>query len=64
MFLGRVDKEADQLALLGFIKSEKEVNQHVVRNLIQSKSILGHPIIPRSEIDAVIHDAHLNDKFE
>ena len=68
LFLGRVDKAADQLALLGCNK-RVEVNQHIVRNLsslytIQSKSILARPNIPRSELDEIIRDAHLNDEVE
>ena len=50
LFLGKVNKAADQLALLGCNK-RVEVNQHIVRNLsslytIQSKSILARPNIP------------------
>ena len=69
VFLGRVDKAADELAMLGCGKSVKEVNRHIVSNLsslytIQSKSILSHPSIPRSEIDEIIRDAYVNDNLE
>ena len=42
VFLGRVDKAADELAMLGCSKSVEEVNRHIVNNLsslytIQSK---------------------------
>ena len=45
VFLGRVDKAADELAMLGCGKSVDEVNRHIVGNLsslytIQSKSCL------------------------
>ncbi|CAN0551135.1 unnamed protein product [Laminaria digitata] len=54
-FLGRVDKAADKLVVLGDGESEEEVNHHIVQNLsslfaIQKKSILSRPGIPRSEI--------------
>ena len=67
VFLGRVDKAADELAMLGCAKSVEEVNRHIVNNLsslytIQSKSILSRPSIPRSEIDEIIRDAYMNDK--
>ena len=50
VFLGRVDKAADELAMLGCSKSAEEVNRHIVNNLsslytIQSKSILSRPSI-------------------
>ncbi|CAM9330932.1 unnamed protein product, partial [Laminaria digitata] len=69
LFLGRVDKAANQLAMLGCSKSIEEVNQHIVNNLsslfmIQSKSILSRPNIPRAEIDEIIRDAYLHDKVE
>ena len=66
LLFGRVEKGADQLALLGCNKkSVEEVNQYVIRNLsslyaIQSKSILSRPNIPRSEIDEIIRDARVN----
>ena len=52
VFLGRVDKAAHELAMLGCRKSVEEVSRHIVNNLfslytIQSKSILSHPSIPR-----------------
>ncbi|CAN0564227.1 unnamed protein product, partial [Laminaria digitata] len=58
-FLGRVDKAADKLVVLGDGKSEEEVNHHIVQNLsslfaIQKKSILSRPGIPRSEINEII----------
>ena len=67
--LGRIDKVDDELAMLGCGKSVEEVNRHIVTNLsslytIQSKSILSRLSIPRSEIDEVIRDAYVNDKFE
>ena len=45
VFLGRVDKAADELAMLGCSKSVEDVNRHIVNNLsslytVQSKSIL------------------------
>ena len=51
VFLGRVDKAADELAMLGCGKRVEEVNSHIVTNLsslytIQSKSILSRPSIP------------------
>ena len=66
---GWVNKAADHLVFLGHSKSGEEVNQHIVNNLssvftIQGMSILARPNIPRSEIDDVIRDAHLNDKVE
>ncbi|CAN0529868.1 unnamed protein product, partial [Laminaria digitata] len=33
LFLGMVDKAANQLAMLGWSKSVEEVNQHIVNNL-------------------------------
>ena len=69
VFLGRVDKAADELAMLGCGKSVEEVNRHIVTNLssmytIRIKSILPCPSIPRSEIDEIIRDACVNDKLE
>ena len=69
VFLGRVDKAAGELAMLGCRKSVEEVNRHIVSNLsslytIQSKSILSRPSIPRSEIDEITQDAYVNDKLE
>ena len=69
VFLGRVDKAADELAMLGCGISVEEVNRHIVTNLsslytIQIKSIPSHPSIPRSEIDETIRDAYVNDKLE
>lgn len=32
-YLGRVDKEADELAMLECSKSDEEVNQHTIQNL-------------------------------
>ena len=69
VFLGRVDKAADELATSGSSKIVEEVNRHIVNNLsslytIQSKSILSRPFIPRSEIDETIRDAYVNDKVE
>ena len=69
VFLGMVDKAADELAMSGCRKSMEEVNRHIVNNLsslytIQSKSILSRPSIPRSEIDEIIRDAYVNDKLE
>ena len=69
VFIGRVDKAADELAMLGCGKSVEEVNRHIVINLsslytIQSKSILSRHSIPRSEIDEIIRDAYVNDKLE
>ena len=69
VFLGRVDKAADELAMLGCGKSVGEVNRHIVTNLsslytIQLKSILSRPSIPRFEIDEIIRDAYVNDKLE
>ena len=69
VFFGRVDKAADELAMLGGGKSVEEVNWHIVINLsslhtIQRKSILSRPSIPRSEIDEIIRDAYVNDELE
>ena len=33
LFLGRVDKAAHELAMLGYGKSVEEVNRHIVTNL-------------------------------
>ncbi|CAN0550880.1 unnamed protein product, partial [Laminaria digitata] len=68
-FLGRVDKAADKLVVLGDGKSEEEVNHHIVQNLsslfaIQKKSILSRPGIPRSEINEIIRGAYTDDKVE
>ena len=51
LFLGRMDKAADQLALFRCSKSVEEVNQHIATNLsslytTQSKSIFARPNIP------------------
>ena len=69
VFLGRVDKAVDELAMLGCGKSVQEVNRHIVTNLssmytIRTKSIISCPSIPRSEIDEIIRDACVNDKLE
>ena len=69
VFLGRVDKAADELAMLCCSKSVEDVNRHIVNNLsslytIQSKSILSRPSVPRSEIDEIIRGAYVNDKVE
>ena len=53
LFLGRVDKAADELAMLGCGKSVEEVSRHVVTNLsplyvIQRKFIRSRPSISRS----------------
>ena len=69
VFLGRVDKPADEWAMFGCGKNVEEVNRHIVANLlslytIQSKSILSRPSVPRSEIYEIIRDAHVNDKLE
>ena len=56
VFLGRVDKVADELAMLGCGESVEEVNRHIVTNLsslitIQSKLILSRPsgsLVPKS----------------
>ena len=68
VFLGRVDKVADELAMLGCGKSVKEVNKRIVNNLsslytVQSKLIISRPSIPLSEIDEIIRDAYVNDKL-
>ena len=34
LFLGRKNKTADQLALLGCSKSVEEVNQHIIRYIL------------------------------
>ncbi|MEP4444541.1 MAG: hypothetical protein ABJ059_13970, partial [Hyphomicrobiales bacterium] len=52
LFLGMVDKAADELAMLGCGKNVEEVNRHIITNLsslytIQSKSIISRPSIPR-----------------
>ena len=69
MFLGRVDKAADELAMRGCGKNVEKVNRHIVTNLsslytIQSKSILSRPSILRSEIEEIIRDTYVNDKRE
>ena len=66
LFLGRVDKAAHKLAMIGWGNSVEEVNRHIVNNVsslynIQSKSILSRPCIPRSEIDEIIRDAYANE---
>ena len=66
LFLGRVDKAAHKLAMIGWCNSVEEVNRHIVNNVsslynIQSKSILSRPCIPRSEIDEIIRDAYANE---
>ena len=55
--------------MLGGGKSVEEVNRHIVTTvsslyIIQGKSILSRPSIPRSEIDEIIRDAYVNDKLE
>ena len=69
VFLGRVDKAADELATLGCGKIVEEVNRHIVTNFsslytIQTKSVLIRPSIPRSDNDEIIRDAYVNDKLE
>ena len=59
----RVDKAADELAMLGCGKIVEKVNRHIVTILsslytIQSKPILSRPSIPRSEIHEIIRDAY------
>ena len=65
LFLGRVDKVADELAMLGCGKIV-EANRHIVTNLsssymVQSKSIPSRPSIPRFEINDIIRYAYAND---
>ena len=55
--------------MLGCGKSVEEVNRHIVANLsplymIQRKSIISRPSIPRSEIDEIIRDAYANDRAD
>ena len=69
VFLGRIDKVADELAMLVCGENVEEVNRHIVINLsslytIQSKSILSRPSIPLYDIDEIIRDAYVNDKLE
>ena len=69
LVLCRFDKATDQLAMLRCSKSTEKVNQDNVNILsplytIQVKPILSCPTIPRSEIDDIIRDAHMNDRVE
>lgn len=64
-----IDKATDQLTTLGFSRSAKEVDQHIVNNpstfsTIQSNAIISRPHIPRSEINEIICDAHMNYEVE
>ena len=61
-YLGRVDKAADELAILQCDKSYEKINQHIIQNLSslcnnQNKLIISRAGIPRSEIDEIIRDA-------
>ena len=69
VFLGRVLKAADELAMLGCGERVQEVSRHIVTNLpslytIQRKSILSRPSIPRSKINVIIRDAYVNENLE
>ena len=59
VFPGRVDKAADELAMLSCGKSVEEVNRHMVNNLsslltIQSKSMISRPLIRRGDYSRCI----------